>query len=211
MSNRELRKRKATTRFKAHPSTESPQHQDYCLVFRRAERPRGRISPKETETETDRARWAKGTARSASRETHSQALIPLSHTGRGAQAAGPAVHPSFVLPRSDRGLAPTPAPHSHSLPEPGPGHGRTCDSYQKRNLQPAAHRLTQPPSFRESISAEAPAEASKESRALPAPAATGAGGAGQTPRPGHSLILELRAPRGACTCLAYFAPSGAED
>lgn len=132
--------------------------------------------------ETGRVRWASGKTDSALRETHSQARIPLSHTGRGAQAAGPAVHPSFGLPRSDRGPAPTPAPHSHSHPEPGPGHGHTCDSYQKRNLQPGTHRLTQPPSSRESISG-ARAGTSKKSRALPAPAATWPGGAGQTPRP----------------------------
>lgn len=104
---------------------------------------RSRTSPKETEKEGVQARWKVGEQTWPQENPRSGRDSPES---QGPRAAGSAVHPSLGLLRSDHGPAPTPAPHSRSRPEPGRAHGRTCGSYQKKNLQPVAYTLTQPPS-----------------------------------------------------------------
>lgn len=209
VSTRELRERKATTRFQAHPFTESPQHRDDCRVLRRADRRRGAASRLKRQS----LAWCAGQGEGRSRPQEKPTLRPSFPWVTRAAGHRPRA-PPFTLrldfpdqtsaelrlwhrtPTPARNLAPGMAAPATVIKRETSN--RPLIHWHSRHLP---HKVF-PPERRQK-------QAKRERSTSGACGDLGwRGGANSAP---GRLIVELWVPRGARTCLEYFTPSGAEE
>lgn len=205
--NRELKIKEPTIHFHAHLSTQSPlpipvlSHSSAKKASKR-----GGTWPKEMEVEGVQVWWDSGRAAPASGETHAQALIPLSHKGRGPRPrCAPFLWNSTVRPRpsADPGTAlpiptwPLPRERSHlrqlsnEKPPTGGLYTDTAAIFPRKYFRAGG--------------------GSKPKETSTSGAAGGLGQRGGANSALGRLILELQAPRRARRCLDYITPSGVEE